>query len=225
MTAHRRLTLRNLIVSRLIGASRAQDRVFPGRTSPLQEEDMPCLVVHTKEEMSYTIKDRSNNPSDFPPSGWGGPQLRRLTVEIEACCLAFQAQANQAIDDTGDAYANVDILAAQAEARLEAWDIPGFESSFLLLRQSETSIEVPSGTVVAVARLSYEMAYSTVYRDISEPWVAPDAGILRSGAYPGGQVITGEPPSYIGQPCPLEVAEYWLDGRKIWGPDPFRLPS
>lgn len=213
---HRRLTIRNLIVDRLKGSTRARENVYPGRTLPLQEEDLPALVVHTRAERSNTYADDS---PDFPASGWGGPQQRRLTIEIEACSLSFQVVDNQALDDYGDAYAAGDILAAQVETRLGCWTIPGFESAFLLIKSSESEITADTGIPVVTVRLIYEMIYTTIYRDSSEPYViAGDSDILRSGAYPGGRVLPGCPPAHTGTECPIEEAELWLDGRRIWGP-------
>lgn len=223
MTAHRRNEFRTLLVERLQDVTMAADRVFPGRVSPIQPEELPCIVVYCRQE-------RSEPDDDYPAAGWAGAQLRRLRVEIEATTEAFQVPEHQPMEDLfgGDAYALGDQFAEQVEQALETWDIPGFESAQFRLTETELDAPVEPGAVpIITTRLTYELMYRTPYRACSDPYVDPESGsIYREGWFPGGQVLPGCPASQTGEQCPLPDAD--IDPNPEFGhltpPPEFKIP-
>jgi hypothetical protein len=108
-------------------------------------------------------------------------------------------------------------MAAQVEASLQAWVIPGFESAdpFLL----DTSSEPPDfegSLTTGATTLRYAVEYTTPYRGCSDPYVIDDGPLEQSGAYPGGQVNPGCPADNIGTVCPIGGATIIINGT----PDP-----
>jgi hypothetical protein len=194
----RRTPLRNAIVARLQAAVPAvQGRAYSGRLMSLEEQDLPAIVVHTREPEKVIARSSS---------GWNGFEERSCIVSV--VCVA------QSFDDID---ATLDGLADAVEAALQSWVIPGFEScdAFLLDTASDPP-EFEGGLTTGATTLRYQVDYTTPYRDCSNPYVDPSLDdILRSGAYPGGQVTPGCPGGNTGTACPIPGATFISDGEQI----------
>jgi hypothetical protein len=194
---HPRTTIRNAVVDQLKGKTDAEERVFAGRLMPVEEPELPAIIVHTREKEQVT--ERS-------PSGWDGFEERRCIVSV-VCVL-------QSFDDID---ADLDTMAAQVEAALQSWTIPGFESSDALLEDSDMADPEFEGSLSTSAlTLRYAVVYRTPYRPCADPYVLDDAdSIYQSGAYPGGQVQPGCPATNTGEACPIGEAELFSQGEQI----------
>lgn len=197
----RRIPLRAAFVDRLTDATAAEERVFSGRLMPIEEPDLPAIVVHTREPEK--VIDRSTN-------GWNGFEERRCIVSVVIVAQSFD-----------DIDADLDVIADQVEAAIQAWTIPGFESSDPYLIDSDMADPEFEGSLATSAlTLRYSVDYTTPYRACSDPYVDEDAAdgdgpLGRSGAYPGGQVMPGCPANNTGQACPVGTAELFSQEEPI----------
>lgn len=197
MTTHPRTQIRSAFVAQLLDATAAEERVYKGRLMPIEEPELPAIVVHTRDPEEITSRSTS---------GWNGFERRRCMVSI--VCIA------QAFDDIDE---DLDSMAAQVEAALQAWVIPGFESAELNLVDTRSDDPEFDGSLTTGATtLRYECVYMTPYRDCSNPYVqAADEPLERSGAYPGGRVTAGCPASNTGEACPIDDAELFSQEEPI----------
>lgn len=194
---HPRQQLRAAFVQRLAGVTAAGDRVHSGRLMPIEEPELPAIVIHTRD--AEEVQQRS-------PSGWSGYEQRRCIVSV--VCVA------QSFDDID---ADLDLLAAQVEDALQSWTILGFESSDpLLLDTRSDDPEFDGALTTGATTLRYVVTYRTPYRDCSNPYVqAADVPLERSGAYPGGRVTAGCPAGNTGEACPIDNAELFSQEEPI----------
>lgn len=194
---HPRTQIRNAFVARLIDATAAEERVHAGRLMPIEEPQLPAIIVHTREKEEVTRRSSS---------GWNGFEERRCIVSV--VCVA------QSFDDID---ADLDSMAAQVEAALQAWVIPGFESADPFLVDTDAADPEFDGSLSTSALiLRYGVTYRTPYRVCSDPYVE-DGGesIYQSGAYPGGQVVAGCPATNTGEACPVGTAELFSQEEPI----------
>lgn len=205
---HPRTNIRNAFVTRLgqntatapapaTYRTAAGPRVFKGRLMPIEEPELPAIVVHTRE--AEEVQERSD-------SGWNGFEQRRCIVSV--ICVA------QSFDDIDE---DLDDMAAQVEAALQSWTIPGFESSdaFLLDTRSDDP-EFEGALSTGATALRYVVTYRTPYRDCSNPYVIDgDDPLERSGAYPGGQVTPGCPGTNTGAACPVGNATIYANSEEL----------
>lgn len=194
---HRRTQLRAAFVAQLRDATLAEERVYSGRLMAIEEPQLPAIVVHTRD--SEQVIDRST-------SGFDGFERRRCIVSV--VCVG------QSYDDMDE---ELDDMAAQVEAALQAWVIPGFESADALLL--DTSSEPPDfegSLTTGASTLRYAVEYTTPYRPCSDPYVLADGSLEQSGAYPGGRVTPGCPADNTGTVCPIGGATIIINGT----PDP-----
>lgn len=179
----------------------AGPRVYSGRLMPIEEPELPAIVVHTRD--AEEVQSRSI-------SGWNGFEQRRCIVSV--VCIA------QSFDDIDE---DLDTMAGQVEAALQSWVIPGFESSDPFLLDTRTDDPEFDGSLTTGATtLRYVVTYRTPYRDCSNPYVdaaaaAGDGPLERSGAYPGGQVTPGCPAGNTGEACPIGEAELFSQEEPI----------
>jgi hypothetical protein len=193
---HPRSQIRAAFVDRLIDATAAEERVFKGRLMPIEEPELPAIVVHTRD--TEEVQSRSI-------SGWNGFEQRRCIVSV--VCIA------QSFDDIDE---NLDTMAIQVEAALQSWIIPGFESSdpFLLDTKSEDP-EFDGSLATGASTLRYVVTYRTPYRECSNPYVIVDGSLEQSGAYPGGQVAPGCPADNTGAACPVGNATIYANEEQL----------
>lgn len=175
----------------------AGPRVYSGRLMPIEEPQLPAIIVHTRD--AEEIASRS-------VSGWNGFERRRCILSI-ICVM-------QSFDDID---AELDDMAADVEAALQSWTIPGFESAELnLIDTRSDDPEFDGSLTTGATTLRYECVYMTPYRDCSNPYVQDaDDPLERSGAYPGGQVTAGCPAGNTGEACPIVDAELFAQGAPI----------
>jgi hypothetical protein len=194
---HPRTQLRAAFIQQLTNATAAGARVYSGRLMPIEEPELPAIIIHTRE--SDELQERS-------PSGWGGYEQRRCIVHVVIVAQSF-----------GDIDAELDDMAGQVEAVLQAWTIPGFESSdahYLDTRSDDP--EFDGSLTTGATTLRYGVVYRRPYRDCSNPYVqAADEPLERSGAYPGGRVTAGCPVGNTGEACPIGDAELFAQGDPI----------
>jgi hypothetical protein len=194
MTTHPRTQIRIAFVERLTDATAAEERVYKGRLMPIEEPELPAIVVHTRE--AEEIQERS-------PSGWNGFERRRCIISV--VCIA------QSFDDIDE---DLDTMANQVEAALQSWIIPGFESSnALLLDTKSDDPEFDGSLTTGATTLRYAVTYQTPYRDGPNPYVIDgDDPLGRSGAYPGGQIT---PDGQTGETCPVADATITANGEEL----------
>lgn len=194
---HPRTQIRAAIVAQLSNATAAGPRVYSGRLMPIEEPELPAIVVHTREPEEITSRSSS---------GWNGFERRRCIVSV--VCIA------QSFDDID---ADLDAIAAQVEAALQTFTVPGFESAELDLADTRSDDpEFDGALTTGATTLRYQCVYMTPYRNCSNPYVDPDAdSIYRSGAYPGGQVTPGCPADNTGEACPIGEAELFVQEEPI----------
>jgi hypothetical protein len=191
---HPRTLLRQAFVTQLRQAIPSLgQRVYSGRLMPIEEPELPAIVVHTREPEQ--VIDRST-------SGYDGFEKRRCIVSVIVVAQSY--------DDLDE---DLDTMAQQVEAALQAWIISGFESADAMLM--DTSSEPPDfdGSLTTNAiTLRYAVEYTTPYRACSDPYVISDGSLEQSGAYPGGQVTPGCPGGGIGTVCPTGGATIIING-------------
>jgi hypothetical protein len=193
---HPRTELRAVFRARLLNATDAADRVHSGRLMPIEEPQLPAIVIHTREPDE--IQERS-------PSSWNGFERHRCIVSV--VCIA------QSFDDID---AKLDAMADQVEAALQNWTIPGFESSdALYLDTKSDDPEFDGELTTGATTLRYEVIYRRAYRDCSNPYVISGGALERSGAYPGGQVTPGCPAGNTGEACPIGEAQLFTQEEPI----------
>jgi hypothetical protein len=210
MAAHRRTEIRSLVVDRLVeSATLAGAQIYPGRFQPAHEEELEnggVLFVYTFDEKVPA--------EDYPPSNNRAGLRRTLEIVIDGLVPAFDDETPDTADYSGDAMARADLIAAQVEDAMETWDPPGFGSSVLRLRASKVDVSADEGGMpVGKATLTYSFAYTTPYRDCSDPMVDNESeNILLRGLYPGGQIVEGCPAGNTGETCPIPPPDGNVEG-------------
>jgi hypothetical protein len=191
---HPRQQLRAAFVQRLAGVTAAGDRVHSGRLMPIEEPELPAIIVHTRD--TEEVQSRSI-------SGWNGYEQRRCTVSV--ICVA------QSFDDIDT---DLDSMAADVEAALQSWIIPGFESAEI--GPHSTSSEDPEfdGSLSTGAiTLKFPVTYLTPFRDGPNPYVIDgDDPLGQSGAYPGGRIT---PDGQTGETCPVAEATLFANQEEL----------
>lgn len=192
--AHPRTLIRQAAVAHLIDKTAAEERVFAGRLMPVEEPELPAIVVHTRDTERNT--ERS-------PSHWNGFEQRE-------CILSIVCVAQSFIDIDDD----LDDMTEQVEAAMQSWEIPGLEAAEVMLQ--DTSSQDPDfdgslATGAAVVR--YAVTYRKPYRDIPNPYVLDgDDPLEQSGAYPGGRIT---PDGQTGETCPVADATITANGEEL----------
>lgn len=190
---HPRTLIRSAFVTRLgqntaaanqpaVYRTAAGARVYKGRLMPIEEPELPAIVVHTRD--AEEVQERSK-------SGHNGYEQRRCMVSIICIAQSFE-----------DIDADLDTMAQQVEDALQAWVIPGFESSDAMLLDTATEDPDFDGALTTGAStLRYAVTYRTPYRVGIDPSMILDPNdLMTSGAYPGGQITaTG----HTGAACPI----------------------
>lgn len=195
MTHPRRL-IRNALAARLVDATRAEDRVFAGRPAPLEEGDLPAIVIHTRD---------GEDVESYPATGWNGFNRRVCTAMIECYLQSFE-DVDDELDDFSD----------EVERMIESWEIPGFESAEIRLQNTSSEAEWDGSLSTGCIKLRYQITYRTPYRDCNNPYViSGDDPLEQSGAYPGGQVTPGCPGGSTGAACPVGNATIYANEEEL----------
>lgn len=194
---HPRTTIRTAAAARLATGTRAGSNVIMGRPMPENADQLPTLLVHTRNPEKVT---------GYPASGWNGATTRVCELLVVGC----QPVAYDTVDDENDAFAE------EIEARLESWTIPGLESAEVRLASTRMEVNWEAESPLGWVELTFSVSYRKPYRDCSNPYVVDDDDdIMRSGAYPGGQVTAGCPVGNTGEACPVGDATLISNGEPI----------
>lgn len=191
---HPRKLIRQAAVAHLIDKTAAEERVFAGRLMPVEEPELPAIVVHTRDTERNT--ERS-------PSHWNGFEQRECILSI--VCVA---QSFVDIDD------DLDDMADQVEAALQAWEIPGLEAAEVMLQDTSSQDPDFDGSLATGATvLRYAVTYRKPYRETPDPYVLDgDDPLEQSGAYPGGRIT---PDGQSGETCPVADATITANGEEL----------
>lgn len=169
-------------------------RVYSGRLMPIEEPELPAIVVHTRDDEE--ILERS-------VSGWNGYERRRCIVSV--VCIA------QSFDDIDE---DLDSMADQVEAAVQSWIIPGFESAEIgPHKTSSDPPEFDGALTTGATTLKFPVTYFTPFRDGPNPYVIDgDDPLEQSGAYPGGQIT---PDGQSGAACPVGNATIYGNSEEL----------
>jgi hypothetical protein len=191
---NRRSQIRKLFVERLTDATAAEERVYSGRLMPIEEPELPAIVVHTRDDEE--ILERS-------VSGWDGYEQRRCIVSV--VCIA------QSFDDIDE---DLDTMADEVEAAVQSWVIPGFESAEIgPHKTSSDPPEFDGSLTTGATTLRFPVTYYTPFRDGPNPYVIDgDDPLEQSGAYPGGQIT---PDGQSGAACPVGNATIYGNSEEL----------
>lgn len=169
VTIHPRKAIRGLFKDKLTGtgpswATAAQDRVYDTMTPPIDIESTiaaegPVLMVYCREE--------DMREEDYPVSRFDGAVRRRLKVDIEV--IATGVNVDDFLDD----------VAAQIEALIEPWDIPGFENADVLLISTNIDVAAAQERIVGGIFMIYHVKYWAPYRPDTTPAFIPDEVSVR----------------------------------------------
>jgi hypothetical protein len=191
---NRRSQIRKLFVQQLTDATAAEERVYSGRLMPIEEPELPAIVVHTRDDEE--ILERS-------VSGWDGYEQRRCIVSV--VCIA------QSFDDIDE---DLDTMADEVEAAVQSWVIPGFESAEIgPHKTSSDPPEFDGSLTTGATTLRFPVTYYTPFRDGPNPYVIDgDDPLEQSGAYPGGQIT---PDGQSGAACPVGNATIYGNSEEL----------
>ncbi len=139
-----RKEIRNAIAARLIAALPELDgRVYTSRAAALDELDLPCACVYTRDESVESI--------DTAPA----LQTRTLSLAVEIC-----VKGNSSLDDS------IDDLAEKVEAELLATDkqreANGIYSSIEIVNTEIGFVEMGRKPIGA-GRLTFEITYEKMF--------------------------------------------------------------
>jgi len=191
---HPRAIIREAARTRLLNQTAAEGRVFTGRLMPVEEPELPAIVVHTRDTERNT--ERS-------PSHWNGFEQRECILSI--VCVA------QSFDDID---ADLDVMADQVEDAMQSWEIPGLESAKVMLQDTSSQDPDFDGSLATGATvLRYAVTYRKPYRETPNPYVVcADEPLERSGAYPGGRITCD---GQTGETCPVADATIIANGEEL----------
>jgi hypothetical protein len=145
MADHIRRQVRDAAVAALTGLATTGSRVFASRIYPLQDAELPGLLVYTQNE-------------DAARAELGGLLFER-TLEL---VIEGHVKAADGFDDTADA------IAKEAEAALAANQGIG-GAKYVHLRRTEVEFDAQAEQGAARIRLTFEVLY---YTTLGSPDVA-----------------------------------------------------
>lgn len=150
MANHVRRQIREAVATAVTGLTTTSTRVFQSRVYPVQDAELPCLLIHTRSEASAPMTIHAPKAMD-----------RTLQLEIVAV-----AKAVADLDDT------LDGICKEVEIAVETWSIAGHgglaDSVHLVSTEFDLqgTGEKPTGT----ATMTYELNFFTLAN-------APDAAL------------------------------------------------
>lgn len=133
-----RSEVRNKIVERLRDQTDAAERVFSNRARQLWPEELPAILVYTRNETA----------TDFGSAPRSLQRELRMAVEVVA-------KADEQLDD------QLDLIAQQVEDRLLGDDTLGGICSDIILTDTEMSISGEGDTLFGSAVLNFRVLYHT----------------------------------------------------------------
>jgi len=137
--AHARQAIREQVGTTLTGLSTTGSNVFQSRVYPLQESNLPALLIYTKEESSEAVVMGSNRVIE-----------RELTLAVEA-----YVKANNNSDDT------VDTIAKEVETAIGADSTLNNKAKDVFLVSTDINYVGEGENPIAVATLNFLVSYCT----------------------------------------------------------------
>ena len=144
--AHARQTIREQVGTTLTGLTTTGSNVFQSRVYPLQESNLPALLIYTKEESSEAIVMGSNRVIE-----------RELTLAVEA-----YVKTNSNSDDT------IDTIAEEVETAIGADSTLNNKAKDVFLVSTDINYVGEGENPVAVATLNFLISYCTDENDPSQ---------------------------------------------------------
>lgn len=144
--AHARQTIREQVGTTLTGLSTTGSNVFQSRVYPLQESNLPALLIYTKEESSEAVVMGSNRVIE-----------RELTLAVEA-----YVKTNTNSDDT------IDTIAEEVETAIGADSTLNNKAKDVFLVSTDINYVGEGENPVAVATLNFLVSYCTDENDPSQ---------------------------------------------------------
>jgi hypothetical protein len=144
--AHARQTIREQVGTTLTGLTTTGSNVFQSRVYPLQESNLPALLIYTKEESSEAIVMGSNRVIE-----------RELTLAVEA-----YVKTNSNSDDT------IDTIAEEVETAIGADSTLNNKAKDVFLVSTDINYVGEGENPVAVATLNFLVSYCTDENDPSQ---------------------------------------------------------
>jgi hypothetical protein len=136
---HLRRQIRDAVVAALGGLSTTGSNVFGSRVTPLQDANLPALLVSTPAE-----------DVEIASMGANRTQERTLQLVIEAC-----VKAASGYEDT------VDQIVKEVEQAFAAAPTLGGLCKYMQLRKIETELSGEGEKPVAVATMTFDVPYYT----------------------------------------------------------------
>ena len=144
--AHARQTIREQVGTTLTGLATTGSNVYQSRVYPLQESNLPALLIYTKEESSEAIVMGSNRVIE-----------RELTLAVEA-----YVKTNSNSDDT------IDTIAEEVETAIGADSTLNNKAKDVFLVSTDINYVGEGENPVAVATLNFLVSYCTDENDPSQ---------------------------------------------------------
>jgi hypothetical protein len=143
MANHIRQQLREDAETTVTGLTTTGTNVFSGRSYPLEESKLPCLLVFTKSETSEYISLTS-------------PRRKERTVDL---VIMGVAKAASGLDDT------LDLISKEVEEAIEADVTLGGTAKDLELVTTEIALEDGGSQPLGTIELTFQVIYNTAEAD------------------------------------------------------------
>ena len=142
---HPRIVIRKAIVQRLIEVQTlAKNKVFDSRVKPLFDQDMPAILVYTRDEKVISNQYDGDGSLDL---------VRELDLSIEA------------VSNSKELDTELDTLAEQIENALDNYEIPDRKADLITLKTTETDMTIEGSKVYGAIRLTFVIKYRTSVKD------------------------------------------------------------
>lgn len=142
---HPRLVIRKAIVQRLIEAKTlAKNKVFDSRVKPLFDQDMPAILIYTRDEKILSNQYDGDGSVDL---------VRELNLSIEA------------VSNSKNLDEELDTIAEQIETALDNYEIPDRKADLITLKTTETDMAIEGSKVYGAIRLTFGIKYRTSLKE------------------------------------------------------------
>jgi len=138
---HARTTIRDAVVSLLTGLSTTGENVYPSRVFRLDRNDLPCLTIHTREDVV--------THSNVIGIGNSRSQERALSLKV----VAHEDGDVETAEDT------IDQICLEVEQAMVADKTLGGLIKELELTRTDNQIDANGEKPVVEATLSYTLMY------------------------------------------------------------------
>tara|TARA_R100000353_G_scaffold24240_1_gene20881 strand:- start:9198 stop:9641 length:444 start_codon:yes stop_codon:yes gene_type:complete len=144
--AHARKTIREQVGTTLTGLTTTGSNVFQSRVYPLQDSNLPALLIYTKEETSEAIVMGNNRVLE-----------RELTLAVEA-----YVKTNSNSDDT------IDLISKEIEIAIGTDTTLNNKAKDVFLVSTDINYIGEGENPVAVATFNFLVSYCTDENDPSQ---------------------------------------------------------